>query len=107
MEKDEVITWAFTTHNSSFGAIVALWINTFTFVVDLSFQQTSDNGEYVVTQAGSYRITAGNFDLNDGYIHIIIENKVENSISSYPLLLMIGLVGFVILRKIIKIKVIE
>jgi len=44
IEKDEVITWDFTTYNSSFEAVLALWINTYTFVVDLCFQQTNDKG---------------------------------------------------------------
>lgn len=103
IEKDEVISWDSTTYNSSFEAILALWINTFTFVVDLCFQQTNDKGEYRITQTGSYRITVGNFGLNDGYIHIVVENK--EGISSYPLFLMFGLMGIFIIGKIVKMKV--
>ena len=98
IEKDEVITWDFTTYNSSFEAILGLWINTFTFVVALCFQETSDKGEYRITQTGNYRITVGNFGLNDGFIHIVIENKQE--ISSYPLFLMFGIIGIVVILKI-------
>jgi len=102
IDQDEIITWDFATYNSSFEAILALWINTYTFVVDLCFQQTNDKGEYRITQNGTYRITVGNFGQNDGYVHIVIENKKE--ISSYPLLLVFGLVGLVIVRKIVKMK---
>ena len=105
IEKDEVITWDFTTYNSSFEAVLALWISTYTFVVDLCFQQTNDKGEYRITQTGNYRFTVGNFGQNDGYIHIVIENKKR--ISSYPLFLMFGLVGIVIIRKIMKMKAIK
>ena len=102
IEKDEVITWDFTTYNSSFEAVLALWISTYTFVVDFCFQQTNDKGEYRITQTGYYRITVGNFGQNDGYIHIVIENK--KGISSYPLFLMFGIIGIAIIVKAIKIK---
>ena len=103
IEKDEVITWDFTTYNGSFEAILALWINTYTFVVDLSFQQTNEKGEYKITQAGDYLFTFGNFGESAGYVHIVIENKQE--ISGYPLSLTFGLVGIVTTRKIAKMKV--
>ena len=102
IEKDEVITWDFTTYNSSFEAILALWISTYTFVVDLSLQQTNDKGEYRITQTGYYRFTVGNFGQNDGYIHIVIENK--KGVSSYPLFLMFGIIGIATIVKTIKIK---
>ena len=98
IEKDEVITWDFTTYNSSFEALMALWINSYTFVANLCFQQTSDKGEYTITQTGNYRLTVGNFGLNDGFIHIVIENKQE--ISSYPLFLLFGIIGIVVILKI-------
>ena len=98
IEKDEVITWDFTTYKSSFEALMGLWINTYTFVVALCFQETSDKGEYRITQTGDYRITVGNFGQNDGFIHIVIENKQE--ISSYPLFLLFGIMGIVIIIKI-------
>jgi len=102
IEKDEVITWDFTTYNSSFEAILGLWIDTFTFVVDLCFQETNDKGEYRITQTGNYRITVGNFGLNDGFIHIVLENRQE--IPSYPLFLMFGIIGIIIFFRVIKIK---
>ena len=98
IEKDEVITWDFTTYNSSFEAIMGLWISTYTFVVALCFQETNDKGEYRITQTGNYRITVGNFGLNDGFIHIVLENKQE--IPSYPLFLLFGIIGIVIVIKI-------
>jgi len=97
IEKDEVITWDFTTYNSSFEAVLALWINTYTFVVDLCFQQANDKDSYRITQTGDYRFTVGNFGQMDGYIHIIIENK--KGISSYPLFLMFGIIGIIIIIK--------
>ncbi len=102
IEKDEVITWDFTTYNSSFEAIMGLWISTYTFVVALCFQETNDKGEYTITQTGNYRITVGNFGLNDGFIHIVLENRQE--ISSYPLFLMFGIIGIIIFFRVIKIK---
>ena len=103
IEKDEVISWDFTTYNSSFEATLALWINSFTIVAELCFQQANDIGQYTITQAGSYRITVSNFGLNDGYIHIVVENK--EGISGYPLFLTSGLVGIAIIGKIVKMKV--
>jgi len=99
IEKDEVITWDFTTYNSSFEVILALWINTYTFVVDLCFQQTNDKGEYRITQTGDYRITVGNFGQNNGYIHIVIENKKE--ISSYPISLVVffSILGLIVYKR--------
>lgn len=103
IEQDEVISWDFTTYNNSFEASLALWINTFSIVTELCVQQANDIGEYKITQTGSYRITVSNFGLNDGYIHIVVENK--EGISGYPLFLMFGLVGIVITGKIVKMKV--
>jgi len=102
IEKDEVITWDFTTFNSSFEAILGLWISTFTFVVALCVQETNGRGEYKITQTGDYRITAGNFGINDGYIHIVLEN--QNGISSYPLFIIFGIIGTTIIIKSIKVK---
>ena len=102
IEKDEVTSWDFTTYNNSIDATLALWINSFSIVTDLCSQQTNDIGEYKITQTGSYRITVSNWGLNDGYIHIVVENT--EGIPGYPFFLMFGLVGIVITWKIVKMK---
>ena len=100
IEKGETITWDFTTYNSSFEASLVLWLDMYTHVADLCVQQIEHKGEYTFTQTGFYRITVVNFGANDGYIHIIIENK-ETSISGYPIILIIffSILGLIVYKR--------
>ena len=96
MEEGEVIHWQFTTTNHSFKVMLGLWINSYTFVTDLSSEQTSNSGDYTVTHTGEYWISAGNFDLEAGYIHIVLENKQE-MISGYHILTVLGILGLALI----------
>ena len=99
-EEGERISWSFETYNDSFQVSVAIilyndnpkWI---------SEKRTKDTG--IETLSGTdyfFGFLREDGDM-EGYIKIIIENYTF-SISSYPFLLILGIIGLTIIIKIKK-----
>lgn len=95
LESGEEITWKFETFNNSFLAtlIVSLYSPEFICI-------DKEEGSYTIDidETNDYLFGIYNQDNVDGYVHYIIENKKFN-ISSYPLFVLLGIIGIIIIAK--------
>ncbi len=104
LQKGEVIFWSYETYDSPFTVKFVIPLGMFDSIV-LSQNKSFASGEFEVLETkGNYMFWFMRYDdpnTTIGYLHLIVENK---SIPSFPLVLLLGIIGLVILIKIKRLK---
>ena len=95
----EIITWQFETYDDSFEVSILL-SKVSGYYSWICNSKTKESGRVTLTE--NTALTFHREESVEGYITIIIENPEE--ISSFPLLILFGIIGLVVITKIKRIK---